>query len=287
MVKWKRISRRSFIKRCLSASAGVGFFSLFPMPIFKHYLPPYKDSISVQGQPYWLEVLSRGVSFIPKKARVDIHGWSDDDLRGKAYYALRIAFDQNGDILFRESQRSEKEMGIIIDNNKFGQFLLEHTSGAYIFSEGLTPITFQEDPFRARIFYDLSSMLIRHVIIKVDEAWFNGFKDFDIKLLRSAETYLREGTQISKKAMEIFPDRFRNLLKSNIGTGYNNLGLVLNLLGDIEQAYKMYQIALEWNPNDNNVTRNLEAIHENAIYIHQKPLWNDVLPSSMNESFKR
>jgi tetratricopeptide (TPR) repeat protein len=129
--------------------------------------------------------------------------------------------------------------------------------------------------------------LIRHVIIKVDEAWFNGFKDFDIKLLRSAETYLREGTQISKKAMEIFPDRFRNLLKSNIGTGYNNLGLVLNLLGDIEQAYKMYQIALEWNPNDNNVTRNLEAIHENAIYIHQKPLWNDVLPSSMNESFKR
>lgn len=284
-VKWRPISRRIFVRRLVSLSTGLGLFSLVPLPASKYYLPIRHEKISLSGHPYWLEVLSRGASYIPKKAKININGWSDDDLRGKAYYALRIAFEQNGHILSWISQSSEKEMGTIIDNNKFGQFLLEATKGKYLFSEGFTPITSQEDPFRARIFYDLSSLLIRFLISKVDETWFNGFKNFDIKLLQSATTYLKEGIRISTRAMNIFPRRFQNLLRSNIGTGYNHLGLAFNLLGDIEQAYRMYHMALEWNPDDNNVTRNLEAIHENAIYINQKPLWKDILPTSMNEEF--
>jgi len=287
MVEWKHVSRRKFIKRCLSASAGISLFSIIPFPTLKNYLPPSKNGIPFQGQPYWREVLSRGVSFIPAKARIDIHGWSNDDLRGKAYYALRIAFEQNEDILLRRTQRSEKEMGIIVDNNKFGQFLLEAIKGKYLFCESLTAITFHQDPIRARIFYDLSSMAINHIITKVDKFRFNGFTESDIHLLRSAETYLREGVQTSKNAMEIFPDRFRNLLRSNIGTGYNNLGLTLNLLGEIDRAYQMYRIALEWNPDDNNVISNLEAIHENAVYMHQKPSWGDFFPDSKKNILRR
>ena len=200
---------------------------------------------------------------------------------------MRVAFKQNGDILSKKSRYTEKEMGVIIDNNKFGQFLLERTKGPYAFSEELSSITFYEDPFRARIFYDLSGIIINHIMTKVDGSWFNGFIDFDFKLLLSAETYLREAIQISKNVMQIFPDRFQGLLRSNIGTGYNNLGLALNLLGNVEEAFKMYRMALEWNPSDDNITRNLKAIHENAVYGHPKPLWGDFSPSSENKVLKK
>ena len=273
MGKMGAVSRRLFLKQSLSALTGIGLFSIIPLPLLKDHLLLLNEPIIIERQPYWLEVLSRGVSFIPPKAKIDISDWSNDELREKAYYTLRIAFKQNRQILTGNLRWSEKDMGIIIDNNKFGQFLLERIKGKYMFSEELEPITYHQDPIRARIFYDLSSILMKYVIMQIDKGWFRGFTDFDIKLLRSAEGYLREGIRTNESSMDLFPDKYRRILKYNIGTGYNNLGLTLNFLGDIDQAYEMYQIALQYNPDDDNITSNLNDIHENATYIQKRIFW--------------
>ena len=87
-------------------------------------------------------------------------------------------------------------------------------------------------------------------------------------------THTTAGITINENVSEIIPDKLKTHFRYNIGTGYNNLGLVLNLLGDVVQAYEMFEIALKLKPDDVNITRNIDSINENSDYIQQKPLWN-------------
>ncbi|NVM22373.1 MAG: tetratricopeptide repeat protein [Desulfobacterales bacterium] len=273
------ITRRMFLKQFVRANLGVWLYLLAPIPTEK--LSTLATDIRRLSNdpcwldPYWLEVLSRGVSYIPEEVKVDISGWDKHITKEKAYAALKIALEQNERVLSGEIPPSEKNMDTIISYNKTAQFLLENVEGKYIINPVFPEVTYREDPARARMLHDLSIFILNNTLSSIDDQ-FAGFSNLDLALLRSAESYLREAIKTNQNAVALSPARFKGAIIRNIANAYNNLGIVLSFLGDVRQAYRMYEKALELTPDDTDILNNVEAIEKNASYIRQGPLRQDL-----------
>ena len=250
----------------LVANIGVGLNALVPVPAVK---PPTTASLP-ECSPGWLDVLSKGVSYIPEETKVDINGWDNQMVKERACTLVRIALEKNDTVLVRNTLPAGGDMDTVINYNKAAQFLLESIKGRYIFNPVFPEVTYDEDPSRARMFHDLSTFLLNKIIKTINDD-FVGFSTLDIKLLNAAEGYLRAAISTNENALILSPEKFRDTIVRNIGAAYNNLGLVLNLRGDMQQARKMYEKALRLAPDDRRILENMEAIHKNASYIRQQP----------------
>ncbi len=250
--------------------SGTTLFSLVPVqPLRNRSTIPLSEQ-QTQRLPYWLRVLSQGVSFIPEPLKMDIDSWGKDAIRDRAYGALNLALKQTQSVRSGEIASSDENMNEVINNGKYGQFLLESLREKYEFTQDFPPLTYKSDPVRARLFCELSRSILRHVMTTVDSAGFTAFSDFDIKLLKSAESYLREAIDTFQSAIPLAPQRYKVAIMLNLASSYNNLGLTLNFLGDIGGAREMYARALQIKPNDESVRKNMGSITENASYIKQK-----------------
>jgi len=228
------------------------------------------EDISENPNPFWLEVLSRGHTFIPEKSIIDISNWDNEKIRKSAHKSLRLALTQNRQIVRKEIESNDKNMNIVITNNKVTQYLIEKIKGRYVCFEKFPPVTFREDPSRGRLFFDLASFILIHVIHMVNNPNFDKFDDFDITLLKSSVGYSNESVKIQLTAIEIAPEQYKKTMVVNLGCAYNNLGLAINFLGDTVTAHKHYCKALELSPGNTDVRRNIKAIEQKANYIGRK-----------------
>lgn len=264
------ITRRAFINKLYRIVSGATLFSLVPVQPSRNRATIPHGGQQTQCPPYWLRVLSQGVSFIPEPLKMDIGSWGKDAIKERAYGALNLALKQTQSVRSGEMPSSDENMNEVINNGKYGQFLLESLREKYEFTQDFPPLTYKSDPVRARLFSELSRSILSHVMTNVDSAGFTAFSDFDIKLLKSAESYLREAIDTLQSAIPIAPQRYKFAIMLNLASSYNNLGLTLNFLGDIGGAREMYARALQIKPNDENVRKNMVSIAENASYIKQK-----------------
>ena len=246
--------------------ATTALFSVVALP--PHQQTPTKPlSASIADHhPYWLRVLAQGASFIPEPLKMDTSSWADDEIKARAYTALNRALLESKNIRTGQTPPTNANMNRLIDWSKRGQFLLARVREKYEFTRDFPLVTHTSDPIRARLFNELSRSILSHVIGIIDNPGFQGFEDFDISLLKSAEGYLREAIITLKNAHSIAPDRYRSAIMLNISGGYNNLGLTLNLLGDTRGAKEMYEKALEISPDDEQIKKNMDSILQNASY---------------------
>lgn len=258
-----------FLKHFVQANLGIGLCVLVPLPLIQLPRSPTEIFGASKYKFRWLEVLSKGVFYIPEAARIDIVGWGDQMIKQKAYTILSIAFESNDRVLAAKTPLSEDDMDMVINYNKASQFLLESIRGAYVFNPIFPKVTYKEDPSRARVFHDLSTFMLKQIIRTINDD-LGGFSELEIRLLRAAESYLKEAINTNENALILSPGQFKTTIVRNIGTAYNNLGLTLNFLGEIEEARNMYEIALKLVPHDRLILENMEAIHRNASYVRQK-----------------
>jgi tetratricopeptide (TPR) repeat protein len=127
-----------------------------------------------------------------------------------------------------------------------------------------------DDLYHGRLLYDLSSFIIRHTMEQVESPWFTGFRPFDTTLLGSCLTYVRESIRISRDASSTCPEELREALKGSMGSCYNNLGLALSYLGEVQQAQEAFARALEFRPNNRAILRNLEDMDSHGLIVHRK-----------------
>ena len=108
------MTRRMFLRQLLFANIGVGLHALVPLPTFNPLMSaaPYEDC------PGWVEVLSKGVSYIPDEAKKDIDGWDNDRIKKEALELLRIALKKNEGILEGNVSLPENGMDGIVNHNK-------------------------------------------------------------------------------------------------------------------------------------------------------------------------
>lgn len=263
------LTRRAFIGGLYRVVSGAALFSLVPVRLLRNRSTIPLNEQQTPRPPYWLRVLSQGVSFIPEPLKIDTDSWGKDAIKDRAYAALNIALKQTQRVRSGEIPSSDENMTEVINNGKYGQFLLESLREKYEFTQDFPPLTYKSDPVRARFFCELSRSILHQVMTTVDSAGFTAFSDFDIKLLKSAESYLREAINTFQNAIPIAPQRYRVAITLNLASSYNNLGLTLNFLGDIGGAREMYARALQIKPNDDSVRKNMGSITENASYIKQ------------------
>jgi tetratricopeptide (TPR) repeat protein len=263
----ERVTRRSFLKGLITAAAGAGLNSFIPLPL--QTLDP--SSLSREIRPYWLEVLSRGARYFPGNIVSRFSDWSGDQLREAAHYSLILTLARNRETLAGSRLPGEREMDEAVERNKAVQYLYEslrrtHEKGKPEEEDDGR----DDDPYYARVLHDLSSFMIRHIVKEADDQSFGGFSPFDITLLHSCLTYVRESIGLNEDAYVLCGEDLRETLKGNIGSCYNNLGLALSYLGDVQQAQAAFMKALEHRPDNGAILRNLHDMDSNGLIIHRR-----------------
>jgi hypothetical protein len=226
------LSRRKALKHLLQVVGGLKIFALLP-PVALKELPFLRDQGPLIPVPYWLQVLSRGINYIPQKAAPEIKQWEDVTLQQKAYQVLDRAIETNLRVHDTPLTPPTSDMNQIVIDYKTSQYLIEHIQKPYSFSNDFPPITFLQDPMRAKIFYDLALVILNQIIGITQESEFERFTVFEIKLLQSAEAYLREGIKTIESAHRIAPDYFKSILKESVDKGYDYLEFTLKLLEQV------------------------------------------------------
>jgi tetratricopeptide (TPR) repeat protein len=262
----EEVTRRSFLSGLLTAAAGAGLNAFMPLPVRLLGTASPESEI----RPYWLEVLSRGVGYFPENISAYFSDWTPAQLKGSAHCSLTITLDMNRRVLASPSLPGQGEMDKAVERSKTTQCLYERLmrldSG-----DGAGPGPASTDGlYHGRLLYDLSGFIIRHTMEKVDSPWFTGFSPFDTTLLGSCLTYVRESIRIGQDASDASPEELRDALMGSLGSCYNNLGLALSYLGEVQQAQEAFTRALELRPNNRAILRNLEDMDAKGLIVHRK-----------------
>jgi tetratricopeptide (TPR) repeat protein len=266
MVLDERVTRRSFLKGLITAAAGTGLNSFIPLPLNL----PATAALSREIRPYWLEVLSKGVRYFPENIVSYFSDWSRDQLKGSAHYSLALTLGGNKRLLAGTSLPREREMDEVVERNKTTQYLYESLMLLEA-EEGVdTGTAHVDDPYYARLLYDLSGFILRDVMKMIEDPSFSGFRPFDITLLDSCLTYVRESISLNEDAYALCAVDLREAIRVNIGSGYNNLGLTLSYLGEVQQAQDAFGKALELRPDNSAILRNLRDMDANGLIIRRK-----------------
>ncbi len=259
-------TRREFLSAFLKACAGAGMYCFIPMPFPQVTIASIKE----ETHPYWLDVLSRGIHYFPENIVSFFSGWSADQYSESTRYALFLTLNQNKRTLANEGLPPDRDMDQIIESNKTTQYIFDRIKKINLEKNSLPEITYGNDAFHARLLYDLSTYILRDIIRSVDEPGFTELSDFDIDLLDSGTTYLEEAIRMSEHAYVISDDEFKEVLTINLGACYNNLGLTLGYLGDMEQADRYFRKALEYRPDDELIIENLQNMDSKPLFIRRK-----------------
>jgi len=249
------LSRRAF----LGLMGRLGACALAPTHILERAVP---DS----GYSYWRQVLAKGVSFIPAIMQNDLSGWSKEQIVDQMLATVDYAIKRNAKVQKGATTKTNETMREVVNFNKRGQFLQENIPGRYSLSSSYPEVTCEQDPTRARIFYDLAGFILDEVRHAINSSPVYRLTDFDTKLLRSAGSYLRSGIAINRRFSYLAPEGSKGDIQANIGAGYNNLGLALSFQGKLEEAKRMYQKALQLKPNDPDILQNLKSLEANGKY---------------------
>jgi tetratricopeptide (TPR) repeat protein len=264
MVMDARVTRRSFLKGLFSAAGSAGLCSVIPLPL----LPLGKASLSRDVRPYWLDVLSKGERYFPENIVSFFSDWSHAQLNESAHYSLLLTLGRNRRVLGGQGLPGEREMDETVEGCKTTQFLYESLR---LLQAGQEPgAVHEDDPYHARLLYDLSSFIIRDVMRKIEDPSFSGFSPFEIALLQSGLTYVRKSISVNEDAHALCDEDFKEVLRVNIGSCYNNLGLALSYLGDVQEARDAFTKALELRPGSSAILRNMRDMDSNGLIIHRK-----------------
>lgn len=265
MVMDVAVTRRKFLSGLMKTIAGTSLYSFLPVSL------PLLDpaALVADPRPYWLDVLSKGIRFYPENITAFFSGWSEAQFLDSAQYALFLTLGQNKRALANTGARSDKEMDHIVENNKTTQYMFDNVKRAHLAKNADPQTTYGNDPFHARMLSDLSSFILRNIEDKLEVSSIDTFSDFDIMLLNSGTTYLEEAIRLSEHAYIFYEDNLKEVLRSNIGSYYNNLGLTLSYLGDIPQAHKVFLRALEFRPDDTSILDNIRDMDSKGINIRK------------------
>lgn len=264
MVIDEAVTRRRFLSGLMKIIAGAGLYSFIPVSI-----PLPKSGAGEETHPYWLDVLSRGIRYYPGNITSFFSGWNDEQFKDSAQYALFLTLNQNKRVLSQSGIPSEKEMDQVVEGNKTTQYMFEKVKRANLATDADPQITYGNDPLHARVLYDLSAFILRDISETVEGSSFIGFSDFDVMLLDSGTTYLKEAIDLSENAYIFIDDNFKEILRKNIGSYYNCLGLALSYLGDTQQAQSVFLKALEFRPDDASILQNLRDMDSNGLFINR------------------
>jgi tetratricopeptide (TPR) repeat protein len=266
MLMDERVTRRSFLRGLFTAAAGASLNSFIPLPL----KPLVTGSLTREARPYWLEVLSKGVRFFPENIVSRFSDWGPDRLRESSHYTLVLTLGQNRKMLAGTGMPGDREMDGTVERNKTAQYLYESFRLAEAEEDEESDGVHADDPFHARLLYDLSSFILRHTMDRVDDPSFEGFTPFDTTLLGSGLTYVREAINLNEDASVLCGSDLREVLTSNTGSCYNNLGLTLSYLGEVQQAQAAFGKALELRPDNRAILRNLHDMDANGLIIRRR-----------------
>ncbi|MRR14458.1 hypothetical protein EG833_03325 [archaeon] len=259
-------TRREFLSSLLRAFAGAGMYSFIPMPFPQVTI----GSIKEETHPYWLDVLSRGIDYFPENIVSFFSGWSADQFTESTQYALLLTLNQNKRTLANAGLPPDREMDQVIEINKTTQYIFDQLKKINLDRNSLPEVTYGNDAFHARLLYDLSAYILRNIVRSVDEPGFTELSDFDMALLDSGTTYLEEAIRMSENVYIISDADFKEILTMNLGAYYNNLGLTVSYLGEMEQADRYFRKALEYRPDDELIIENLQNMNSKLLFIRKK-----------------
>jgi len=266
MVTGEKITRRAFLDRLMKAAAGAGLYAFIPVS-----LPSLKPSLLEEDiRPYWLEVLSKGIGYFPQNIISFFSTWSSDQFLESSQYALLLTLNQNKRLLTSEKLPPDREMDQITESNKTTQYIFSILKNHFLEQNAGPDITYGNDPFHARLLYDMSSFMLRDIIEGTEDTPDAVLDDFDINLLNSCASYLEEAIRMSEHSFILCDDSYKDILIRNIGSYYNNLGLTLSYLGDNEKADQVFRRALEFRPDDDGILRNMHELNSNTMFHHKK-----------------
>ncbi|MBN2298190.1 MAG: hypothetical protein JXM72_06325 [Deltaproteobacteria bacterium] len=247
------ITRRTLLKQLVKSMAGTGLYCLMPTGF-----PALSISrLHEETHPFWLEVLSRGVHYVPEYIKSFFNGWEDHDMNESVRYALHLTLTRNRRALAGGDLPCEKEMDEMIENNKASQFLFQYVKEANASLNARPEVIYGYDVYCAQMFYDVSTFVLRSNMNNHNEILFARLSEFDIQLLISNISYLEEAIRISEHMYILVDEESRSKISKNIGSYYNSMGLSLSLLGDMRAAGKMYRRALEFRPGDTSILENM------------------------------
>lgn len=262
----ERVTRRSFLKGLITAAAGASLNSFIPLPL-KSIVT---GTLTREARPYWLDVLSKGVSYFPDNIVSRFSDWSEDRIRESAHYTLALTIGMNKKMLAGNSLPGEREMDGMVERNKSAQYLYQSFRLFEAEGDEESDGVHADDPYHARLLHDLSSFILRRMMDRVDDLSFEGFTPFDTTLLGSCLTYVREAISLNEDACVVGRADLREVLRSNIGSCYNNLGLTLSYLGEVQQAQEAFGKALRFRPDNRAILRNLHDMDANGLIIRRK-----------------
>lgn len=260
----ERVTRRSFLKGLITATAGLNSFIPLPFETLK------KTSLDHDLHPYWQEVLSKGVQFFPKNIVSRYSDWTIEQMEGSAHYTLILTLGRNRKILASPGLPGDREMDEVVELNKATQHLYESLRYARTGQENEDEENHNDDTCYARLLYDDSCFILRNIMGKVEDQSFTGFSPFDLALLGSGLTFTRESIRMNEYAYDLCAEDFKEVIAANIGSGYNNLGLGLSYLGDVQQAQEAFAKALELRPDNRAILRNIQDMDANGLIVHRK-----------------
>ncbi len=258
------ISRRDFLK--VSAATVV---MLNPLATSLYAKPAVESEKQVSTllnrkntvRPEWLEILAKGVDYIPQKAKVNIKTSTNKRIIKDAYDSAEYAFKQNKNVLSGNWLMIDEVMNTIVPNNKIVQFLFQNIKGKYMYEKGFPKVTQKEDPTKAKLFSDMARFVLEKIETTRKKPDFTGYDDFEIKLLNSATGYLKRVIDIINRADSIAPANYKKGFAYSIAFSYKDLGNAYIYLGDIAAAKRCYKKGLEYDPNNEELKSNLKYLN--------------------------
>ncbi len=199
MVMDDAVTRRTFLSGLIKFISGASLYSFIPVTVPL----PLTVAAGDEEHPYWLDVLSRGIRYFPDNITSFFSGWNDDQYKDSAQYALYLTMNHNRRVFSLAGIPSEKDMDEIVESNKTTQFIFEKVKYANLAADTDPQLTYGNDPLHARILYDLSAFILRDISQTVEGSSFTGFSDFDVLLLESGTTYLKEAVSLSETRTSI------------------------------------------------------------------------------------
>ena len=247
------ITRRTLLKKLIKGIAGSGMYCLIPTGF-----RPLRISFSHKEiYPNWLEVLSKGVHYVPEYIKAFFNDWEDPDMNDSVRYAFYLTLTRNKRALAQGTLPSEKEMDEMIESNKASQYLFQYVKEANTGMNARPEVIYGHDACCAQMFYDVSTFVLRNMMNNQKNVLFAKLSEFDIRLLNSNISYLEEAIRISEHVYILQDEELRPQTRNNIGSYYNSLGLTQSFLGDMSAAGKMYLRALEFRPGDTLILDNM------------------------------
>lgn len=75
---------------------------------------------------------------------------------------------------------------------------------------------------------------------------------------------------MNEHAYDLCAAELKEVITANTGSSYNNLGLILSYLGEVQQAQEAFAKALELRPDNRAILRNLEDMDANGLIVRRR-----------------